>query len=107
MTLGSKLRSLPASDLDRYPLTKETMFTLDQLVPWGRSCEVYSAMFSLAGADMAGRLLGCGDGLASFNAEATRRGNKVVSCDPIYALSTADFEALIATTDKQVIDSAR
>ena len=32
-------------------------------------------MFSLTGADMAGRILGCGDGPASFNAEATRRGN--------------------------------
>ena len=74
------------------------MFKIDQLVPWGRSFEEHSAMFSLAGSDMEGRILGCGDGPASFNAEATRRGGKVVSCDLICALSAADFEARIATT---------
>jgi SAM-dependent methyltransferase len=56
---------------------------------------------------MAGRILGCGDGPASFNAEATRRGTKVVSCDPIYAFSNADIEARIASTYEQVIDQAR
>ncbi len=83
------------------------MFTLDKVVPWGRSFEEYSAMFSLAGADMAGRIIGCGDGPASFNAEATRRGTNVVSCDPIYAFSNADIEARIAATYEQVIDQAR
>lgn len=80
------------------------MFTLDQVVPWGRSFDEYIAMFSLTSADMAGRLLGCGDGPASFNAEATRNGSSVVSCDPIYAFSTADIEARIAATYGQVID---
>jgi hypothetical protein len=64
-------------------------------------------MFSLTGAEMAGRILGCGDGPASFNAEATRRGNKVVSCDPIYTFSKADIEARIAAIYKQVIDQTR
>lgn len=64
-------------------------------------------MFSLAGADLAGRILGCGDGPASFNAEATNRGTKVVSCDPIYAFSKADIEARIAATYEQVIDQTR
>jgi SAM-dependent methyltransferase len=83
------------------------MFTLDQVVPWGRSYEEYTSMFSLTGADMAGRILGCGDGPASFNAEATRRGNRVVSCDPIYAFSKADIEARIAATYEHVIDQTR
>jgi hypothetical protein len=83
------------------------MFTLDQVVPWGRSFEEYSAMFSLARADMGGRILGCGDGPASFNAEATSRGIKVVSCDPIYKFSKADIEARIAATYEQVIDQTR
>lgn len=83
------------------------MFTLDQVVPWGRSFEEYSATFSLAGADMAGRILGCGDGPASFNAEATKRGTQVVSCDPIYTFSMADIEARIAATYEQVIDQTR
>ncbi|MCP9845798.1 SAM-dependent methyltransferase [Synechococcus sp. Lug-A] len=83
------------------------MFTLDQVVPWGRSFEEYSAMFSLVGADMAGHILGCGDGPASFNTEATKRGIKVVSCDPIYTFSRADIEARIAATYEQVINQTR
>jgi hypothetical protein len=102
----SMRRPLPASDLERYPLTKETMFTLDQLVPWGPSYEKYSAMVALAGAEIAGRILGCGDGPASFNAEATRGANKVVLSDPIYVFCTADIETRIAIIDGQVIDSA-
>jgi SAM-dependent methyltransferase len=83
------------------------MFTLDQVVPWGRSYEEYTSMFSLTGSDMEGRILGCGDGPACFNAEATRRGKKVVSCDPIYTFSKADIEARIAATYEQVIAQAR
>jgi hypothetical protein len=60
------------------------MFTLEQVVPWGRSFEEYRAMFALSDADLEGRVLGCGDGPASFNAVATQRGANVVSCDPIY-----------------------
>jgi hypothetical protein len=74
------------------------MFTLDQVVPWGRSYEEYTAMFLLTGTDLAGRILGCGDGPASFNAEASRRGSAVVSCDPLYAFSTAEIEARIDAT---------
>lgn len=80
---------------------------LNQVVPWGRSYGEYTSMFSLSRADMAGRILGCGDGPASFNAEATRRGAKVVSCDPIYAFSNADIKARIAATYEQVIDQTR
>jgi hypothetical protein len=50
------------------------MFTLDLIVPWGRSFDEYRQMFALTEADLGGRLVGCGDGPASFNAEATRRG---------------------------------
>ncbi len=83
------------------------MFTLDQVVPWDRSYEEYTSMFSLTATDMVGRILGCGDGPASFNAEATRRGKTVVSCDPIYTFSSSDIEARIATTYEQVIDQTR
>ena len=38
------------------------MFTLEQVVPWGRSFEEYRAMFALSDADLEGRVLGCGDG---------------------------------------------
>ena len=46
-------------------------FTLDTVIPWGRSFDEYAAMFALSAADLAGPVLGCGDGPASFNAEPT------------------------------------
>jgi hypothetical protein len=64
-------------------------------------------MFSLSGADLAGRILGCGDGPASFNAEATRIGTKVVSCDPLYAFSKDDIKARIVAIYEQVIEQTR
>src|SRR5262249_58533629 len=67
-------------------------FKLSEIIPWGRSFEEYRRLFALSDADLAGRILGCGDGPASFNAEATARGHAVVSCDPIYAFSAADIE---------------
>lgn len=83
------------------------MFTLDQVVPWGRSFDEYRAMFSLTEADLAGRLLGCGDGPASFNAACARRGRRVVSCDPIYRFSAADIHQRIGETYEQVMTQTR
>jgi hypothetical protein len=60
------------------------MFTLEHVVPWGRSFDEYRRMFALTEEDLRLRILGCGDGPASFNAEATRRGTRMISCDPIY-----------------------
>jgi hypothetical protein len=59
-------------------------FELAEAVPWGRSCDEYIAMFALAPRDLELRILGCADGPASFNAELTRRGGRVVSVDPLY-----------------------
>lgn len=67
-------------------------FTLDQIVPWGRSFDEYVSMFALTDADLTGRILGCGDGPAGFNAEATRRGCRVISCDPLYRCSASTIE---------------
>lgn len=83
------------------------MFTLDQIVPWGRSYQEYAAMFSLQADDMIGRILGCGDGPASFNAEATGAGTMVVSCDPIYRFAQAEIKARITATYDQVLDQIR
>ncbi len=46
------------------------MFTLDRVVPWGRSFDEYRRMFALTDDDLRLRIVGCGDGPASFNAEA-------------------------------------
>ena len=67
-------------------------FSIDRVVPWGRSLEEYRAMFSLSESDLARRILGCGDGPASFNAELSARGGRVVSVDPLYRFSGATIE---------------
>jgi hypothetical protein len=74
------------------------MFTLDQVVPWGRSFEEYRRMFALTDTDLASKIVGCGDGPASFNAEATRLGSTVVSCDPIYRFGVEQLRERIAST---------
>jgi SAM-dependent methyltransferase len=79
-------------------------FSLDEIVPWGRSFDEYAGMFGLTEADLSGRILGCGDGPASFNAEATQRGHKVVSCDPIYGFSAAQIERRVHETYDTIME---
>jgi hypothetical protein len=81
-----------------------TMFTLDQVVPWGRSFNEYRNMFALTDGDLTRVMLGCGDGPASFNAEATRRGASVVSCDPLYQFAKNEIEDRITATTEQVLE---
>jgi hypothetical protein len=84
------------------------MFTLDQVVPWGRSLDEYRRMFSLSDADLDSlNILGCADGPASFNAEATRRGDSVISCDPIYQFNVIEMRARISATYDQIIEETR
>src|SRR5689334_11690677 len=83
------------------------MFTLETVVPWGRSYEEYCAMFDLSARDLAGTILDCGGGPASFNAEATRRGTHVVSCDPLYRYEANDIRQRIETTSQQILDQTR
>ena len=83
------------------------MFTLDHVVPWGRSYEEYLRMFALSEGDLARTILGCGDGPAAFNAEATRRGARVVSCDPLYRFTRAEIDGRIAATCDTVLEQAR
>jgi len=83
------------------------MFTLDKVVPWGRSFDEYARMFALGGADLAGRILGCADGPASFNFEATRRGARVISCDPLYRWTTDQIRERIRVTSEDILDQTR
>jgi hypothetical protein len=83
------------------------MFTLEQVVPWGRSFDEYRAMFALTDAELGLRIIGCGDGPASFNAEATRRGTAVVSCDPIYQYGVEQIRSRIESTYRQILEQTR
>jgi hypothetical protein len=60
-------------------------------------------MFGLSETDLAGRILGCGDGPASFNAEATARGHTVISCDPIYVFPGEEIRQRVQDTHETVI----
>jgi hypothetical protein len=79
---------------------------LDQIIPWGRSRREYELMFRLGSDDLCSRILGCGDGPASFNAEMTGAGHSVISVDPIYFYPgseiAARFEAAAETVMGQV-----
>jgi len=83
------------------------MFTLPDVVPWGRSLDEYRRMFALSDADLTRRILGCADGPASFNAELTALGGRVVSCDPIYGLSAGDIRRRIEQTYETILAQTR
>jgi SAM-dependent methyltransferase len=80
---------------------------LEQVVPWGRSLDEYVWMFGLSEQDLAGRILGVGDGPASFNADMHRRGRRVTSCDPIYTLGPDQIRARIEATFETVLEQTR
>ena len=82
-------------------------FRLENVVPWGRSYGEYVSMFSLDEADLRKRMLGCGDGPASFNAELTRRGGHMVSVDPLYRFTSAEIRLRIDETREEVLEQAR
>jgi len=52
-------------------------------------------MFELSDDDLNKRILGCGDGPASFNAEATERGYQIISCDPVYQFKVEEIRRRI------------
>ena len=64
-------------------------------------------MFALDGADRSRSILGCGDGPASFNAEALRHNVKVVSADPLYEFSVSQIRERIAETAPMVAAQLR
>lgn len=83
------------------------MFTLDQVVPWGRSFDEYRRMFNLTEADLNRAIVGCADGPAGFNAEANRQGRRVISCDPLYRFDRRLIEQRIASTFDEVLAQTR
>jgi len=82
-------------------------FTLDKVVPWGRSYDEYVSMFGLSEADLRLRILGCGDGPAAFNATLTGRGGRIVSIDPVYAFDAGQIRRRISETYETVMTQLR
>jgi hypothetical protein len=82
-------------------------FTLDRVVPWGRTFAEYKRMFALTAEDLRLRILGCADGPASFNAEATRRNANVTSVDPLYTFSAEEIRGRIKKVCPQILEQTR
>lgn len=80
---------------------------LNEVVSWGRNLEEYKMMFDLSDTDLSKKILGCGDGPASFNAEMTERGYSVVSIDPIYQFSAEKIEQRVRETYELVISQVK
>ncbi|WP_298452609.1 hypothetical protein [uncultured Marinobacter sp.] len=80
---------------------------LTNVVPWGRSFEEYQAMFELSDDDLNKKILGCGDGPASFNVDATERGSQVASCDPVYQFQVGEIRRRIDEVYPEIMTKVR
>lgn len=58
-----------------------------------RSLREYQAMFALTDDDLAGRLLDCAGGAASFAAAVADRADDVRACDPAYTSTPEELDA--------------
>jgi hypothetical protein len=79
----------------------------ENVVPWGRSYQEYIRMFDIAEADLSKKILGCGDGPASFNSIMHKNGKQVVSIDPVYQSSREEIERRIKETYDNVISQTK
>ncbi len=61
-------------------------------------------MFSLTDDDLKRKILGCGDGPASFNAEMYALGHRVISFDPVYAFSRAEIEQRVHEMYHKIVE---
>ena len=73
-------------------------------MPWGRSFKEYVRMFSLTDSDLGKRILGCGDGPASFNAAMRRQGKKVVSVDPLYQFAGEQIRGRVQEAYRTIME---
>lgn len=79
------------------------VFQLKQVVPWGRSFADYVDMFGLTAEDLERSILDCAGGPASFNATMHHRGQRVISCDPIYQFSAQEIAQRIDETCPTIV----
>jgi len=80
---------------------------LKNVVPLGRSFDEYRLMFNLSKRDLNKRIIGLGDGPASFNAEMYAMGKEVISIDPIYMFSAKDIQRKFDKIVDNIIEQVR
>ncbi len=78
-------------------------FKLENVIPWGRSLLEYIKMFDLTPEELNSNIFDCAGDPASFNAEMTRQGYKVISGDPIYQFTADAIDQRIQDTYEAVI----
>ena len=78
-------------------------FDLSRAVPWGRNRAEYLAFFDLLDLAPGTRILDCGAGPASFNAEMTALGFHVVSADPLYRYGKTAIAGRIAEARESIM----
>ncbi|MBW4683838.1 MAG: class I SAM-dependent methyltransferase [Komarekiella atlantica HA4396-MV6] len=82
-------------------------FKLKNVIPWGRSMQEYIKMFDLTSDELKLNILDCAGGPASFNAEMTYQGYKVISCDPVYQFTADEIAQRIQDTYETVIQGVK
>jgi len=81
---------------------------LNSIIPWGRNLKEYKDMFVLSDDELENAsILGCGDGPASFNAEVTALGGRVVSIDPTYQFNATQIASRIDEVALEVMAEVR
>lgn len=80
---------------------------LEKVIPFGRSLDEYKAMFTLSDTDLGRKIVGIGDGPASFNAEMYALGKTVVSVDPLYAFRADEIENQFYAVVDNIIDQVK
>ncbi len=80
---------------------------LKEVVPLGRSFDEYRLMFNLSRDDLDKRIIGVGDGPASFNAEMCEMGKAVVSVDPIYFFTAKDIDRKFDKVFDNIVEQVR
>lgn len=80
---------------------------LKNVVPLGRSFDEYRLMFNLSKSDLNKRIIGVGDGPASFNAEMKEMDKTVVSVDPIYFFTAKDISQKFNKVFDNIIEQVK
>ena len=80
---------------------------IDRAVPWGRNRVEYLAFFDLLDLAPGARILDCGAGPSSFNAEMTALGFDVVSADPLYSYGKPAIAGRIAEARGSIMAGVR
>lgn len=80
---------------------------LEKVVPFGRSLDEYKSMFALSDSDLNKKIIGVGDGPASFNAEMFALGKSVVSVDPLYIFRAEEIERQFDSVVDNIISQVK